>query len=148
MWAGRHRRDRWEVLIAPYRERLGRFLRIHDRPVKISTTGTVEERQRVETRRLLEAIPDDSWSIALDRRGETPDSLELAEKIGSLVDEWQHPICFLIGSDVGFSKELLRECRGVLSLGRLTLPHELARLVLYEQLYRSLAIRAGINYHR
>ncbi len=148
VWAGRHRRDRWEVLVAAYRERLGRFLRVHDRPVKISTTGTVEERQRVETRRLLEAVPDGGWSIALDRRGETPDSVELAEKIGSLLDEWQHPICFLIGSDVGFSKELLRECRGVLSLGRLTLPHELARLVLYEQLYRSLAIRAGINYHR
>lgn len=148
VWAGRRRRDRWEVLVSDYRKRLGRFLRVHDRPVKVSTTGSVAERQRAETRRLLEAIPDGSWSIALDRSGESPDSVELAAKMGSLLDEWQHPICFLIGSDVGHSIELLEQCRGVLSLGRLTLPHELARLVLYEQLYRSLTIRAGINYHR
>lgn len=148
LWAGRHRRDRWEDLMSTYRERVARIVRIHDRPVKVSTSGTVEERKRAETRQLLGAIPEGSWSIALDRRGETPSSLELADAIGSLLDDWPHPVCFVIGSDVGLSEELRASCRQVLSLGRLTLPHELARLVLYEQLYRVLAIRAGINYHR
>ncbi len=54
----------------------------------------------------------------------------------------------MIGSDLGLAEEVLRGVRESISLGPLTLPHELARLVLYEQLYRALSIGAGIKYHR
>lgn len=148
VWAGRHRRDRWEELISGYRDRLSRFLRVTDRPVKMSASGSVEERRRSEGRKLLDCVPADSWTIALDRRGEMLDSRSFSSRLGGLLDEWQHPICFVIGSDVGLSSEFRAECRWALSFGPMTLPHELARLLLYEQLYRALAIRAGINYHR
>jgi 23S rRNA (pseudouridine1915-N3)-methyltransferase len=57
-------------------------------------------------------------------------------------------LVFLIGSDLGLAKSVLDQARERLSFGPLTLPHELARLVLLEQLYRGLAISAGIKYHR
>ena len=55
---------------------------------------------------------------------------------------------FLIGSEVGLDDEVTRQARSRLSLGPMILGHELARLVLYEQLYRSIAINRGIKYHR
>lgn len=55
---------------------------------------------------------------------------------------------FLIGSDLGLDHSVLESARWTLSLGRLTLSHELARVVLYEQLYRALSIEAGMSYHR
>ena len=148
LWAGRHRRDRWEDLASVYRGRLERSLRIHDRPIKSSRQGSDGERRKREGRLLIEALPNDFWTIALDAGGEMLDSVEFSKLVGSLIDEWQHPTAFVLGSDVGLSQAVLEQARTVLSLGPMTLPHELARLVLYEQLYRAIAIRAGINYHR
>jgi 23S rRNA (pseudouridine1915-N3)-methyltransferase len=87
--------------------------------------------------------------VALDRRGEAVSSETLARRLTAWRDEWPHPIAFLLGSDLGLDEEtVLERARWRWSLGPLTLPHELARLVVYEQLYRALCIAAGINYHR
>ena len=123
-------------------------VKIRDHPLKAAVGGSDQERRRRDGRRLLEALPKDSWTVYLDASGEMLDSLEFADRLGSLTDEWPHTVSFVLGSDVGLSKGVLDASRQVLSLGRMTLPHELARLVLYEQIYRGLAIRAGTNYHR
>ncbi len=86
--------------------------------------------------------------MALDRRGRTYSSEELADEISRWRREWPHPIAFVVGSDLGLTPQVVEGARLVLSFGPLTLPHELARLVLYEQVYRALSIAAGINYHR
>lgn len=148
VWAGRRRRDRWEDLVSGYRKRIERSLRVHDRPVKVSSAGSDAERRRDEADRLLRGLPEKTWTIALDRSGKALSSLAFARALGALIDEWQHPIAFLLGSDVGLDSRVLAESRQVLSFGPMTFPHELARLVLYEQLYRAVAIRTGINYHR
>ena len=88
------------------------------------------------------------WIVALDSRGEMLDSGQLAERLARLRNEWPHPIAFVIGSDLGLDRAVLDAARWTLSLGRLTLSHELARVVLYEQLYRTLTIEAGMSYHR
>jgi 23S rRNA (pseudouridine1915-N3)-methyltransferase len=75
-------------------------------------------------------------------------SEQLAERLARLKREWPHPVAFLIGSDLGLDRPVLDQARAVLSLGPLTLSHELARVVLYEQLYRALSIEAGMSYHR
>ena len=62
--------------------------------------------------------------------------------------DWPHPVVFILGSDLGLAPSVSKACRESLSLGPMTLPHELARLVLYEQLYRALSIQARIKYHR
>ena len=116
--------------------------------MRVSPTRSDDERRRLEARRLRAALPADCWTISLDSSGKMLDSLEFADLLGSLVEDWQHSVAFVLGSDVGLAPEILRDSRQVLSLGPMTLAHELARLVLYEQLYRAVAIRAGINYHR
>ena len=66
----------------------------------------------------------------------------------SLRSEWPHPVVFVLGSDLGLGDSFLERARERLSLGKMTLPHNLARLILYEQIYRALSITAGMQYHR
>lgn len=96
----------------------------------------------------MAALPEPSWTIALDRRGKAVSSKQLARRLADLNETWPHAIGFLVGSDLGLSESVLERCRERLSFGPVTLPHELARLVLYEQLYRALSILGGIKYHR
>ncbi|RMH16287.1 MAG: 23S rRNA (pseudouridine(1915)-N(3))-methyltransferase RlmH [Acidobacteria bacterium] len=148
VWAGRHQRSTWDALCDGYRRRIARYAAIHDRPVKARGGGDVKSRRRAEGKALRAALPDPCFTIALDRRGTSLSSAALARRLDRLQTTWPHPIAFLIGSDVGLDPPLVEEARMVLSFGPLTLAHELARLTLYEQLYRSLSITRGINYHR
>jgi 23S rRNA (pseudouridine1915-N3)-methyltransferase len=147
-WAGRHRRDAWERLCADYRKRIGRWLPVRELAVRAKAAGEGRERRAAEGAALLAALPDPCWLVALDRRGETLATEELARRLGRLRTDWPHPVAFAIGSDLGLDPEVLAAARLRLSLSALTLPHELARLVLYEQLYRVLSLDAGIKYHR
>lgn len=148
VWAGRHRRDEWERLCSRYRDRISAFLDISDLPVKTPKGGPDRVRIAAEGKALLAVLPDPCWVIALDRRGKACSSIELSRRLRTLREEWPHPVAFLLGSDLGLSQAVLESARERLSFGPMTLPHELARLVLYEQLYRALSIGAGIKYHR
>ena len=94
------------------------------------------------------ALPRPHRLVTLDRRGGALSSRQLADYLQRSRDEWPHALCFAIGSDLGLAAELRDESHLVLSLSALTLPHQLARLVLWEQLYRGLSLAAGIKYHR
>ena len=105
---------------------------------------------KIEEREVKEArvpLPEDSRLIVLDRRGEAWDSERLAE----LTERWERDardVTFLIGGPDGVPEDVLQRAEQTWSLGPLTLPHELARVVLYEQLYRAHTIRRGEPYHR
>lgn len=148
VWAGRHHRLGWEEICTDYRRRIVRWVPVRDVPVRARAAADDPQRQRIEGQALLAAVPDPKWIVALDSRGETPDSGQLAERLARLRNEWPHPLVFIIGSDLGLDRPVLDAARWTLSLGRLTLSHELARVVLYEQLYRALTIDAGMSYHR
>lgn len=148
VWTGRHQRGSWEALCETYRRRIRRFSSIRDLPLRPRVGRDEQRRLKVEGDALLAAIPDPCWTIVLDRRGSMATSVEFARELKRLREEWPHPVAFVLGSDLGLHPEVLAAARQRLSLGPLTLPHELARLVLYEQLYRAVAMEAGINYHR
>lgn len=148
VWAGRHRRDSWESLCERYRSRIRREIRVRDLPVRVRSAEDGIARLREEGQALLKAIPQKSWIVALDRRGKMHSSQDLAAWLRRRIDEWPEELAFVIGSDLGLDAAVLKRARTRLSLGPLTLPHELARLVLYEQLYRSIGIHTGIKYHR
>jgi 23S rRNA (pseudouridine1915-N3)-methyltransferase len=147
-WAGRHRRDDWDRLCGRYRERISAHLPVRELAVRVLAKGEGRERLEAEGRELVAALPDPCWIVALTRQGRARSSPELAHWLGELLDRWPHPIAFLVGSDLGLGRSALVAARERLSLGPGTLPHELARLVLYEQLYRSLSLKVGIKYHR
>jgi 23S rRNA (pseudouridine1915-N3)-methyltransferase len=146
-WTGRARAGPWETLCADYRERIARFVPVRDLPLR-PAPGEGAERLAAEASGLQRALPIPCRRVALDRRGHALSSPELAEWLQRTRNEWPHAVAFLLGSDLGLADEVRREADLALSLGPLTLPHQLARLVLYEQLYRSLSLAAGMKYHR
>ncbi len=147
LWAGRHQRNDWDALCGRYRDRIAHFTPLTERAVRAGT-GSGRARLATEASVLRGALPQPAWTVALDRTGRQRSSPELATWLAGVRESWPHPLVFLLGSDLGLDRELVSHCRDTLSFGPMTLPHELARLVLYEQLYRALSINAGIKYHR
>jgi 23S rRNA (pseudouridine1915-N3)-methyltransferase len=88
-----------------------------------------------------------AWLVLLDSRGEAWSSEELAKWLAVRRDSGQQTIVFAIGPASGWSDRAPQLAQTTLSLGRMTLPHELARLVMAEQLYRAFTILAGHPYH-
>jgi 23S rRNA (pseudouridine1915-N3)-methyltransferase len=148
LWAGRNAPAEWEALCREYRRRIAAWHPIHERAVRAATASDDPARRRVEGTALAAAAARDGFWVALDRRGRAVDSEALAREVGRWRAEWSRPVVFLLGSDLGLDPDLVARCRWRMSLGPLTLPHALARLVLLEQLYRALSILEGIQYHR
>jgi len=109
---------------------------------RIQHYAKIEEREVKEAR-----IPEDSRLIALARTGEGWSSEQLADLIGRW-DMEGRDVTFVIGDADGLPESIVRRAEKTWSLGPLTLPHELARVVVYEQLYRAFTIRRGEKYHR
>ena len=101
-----------------------------------------------EGRRLLARVPDGADIVALHETGAAWDSHRLASYLDELAVRASPGVAFVIGGAYGLSDEILRRAAHTLSLGRLTLPHELARLVLTEQVYRAGTISRGEPYHK
>ena len=97
---------------------------------------------------LPKRIPPRSKLWALDERGKQLSSDELAQALRTLMNGGEHGVAFVIGGADGLPRELVARADFVWSLGRLTLPHRLARLIVLEQLYRALSIVRGEPYHR
>ena len=109
---------------------------------RIRHYAKIEEREVKEAR-----IPEDSRLVALAREGEAWSSSQLAELVG----RWEmdgRDVALVIGDADGVPPDVLQRAERTWSLGPLTLPHELARVVVYEQLYRAYTIRRGEPYHR
>jgi 23S rRNA (pseudouridine1915-N3)-methyltransferase len=110
---------------------------------RIKHYAKIEEREARDSSR----IPEDSRVIALVEQGEAWSSTELADLVGRWEMEGRD-VTFVIGDHDGLPPDLLQRAERTWSLGPLTLPHELARVVVYEQLYRAHTIRRGEKYHR
>jgi len=106
-----------------------------------------EETEVRDEARLAGAIPDGARLIALSRRGEPWSSRDLAERTA----HWERDardVVLAIGGAETLPETVLARADDVWSLGALTLPHELARVIVFEQLYRAYTIRRGEPYHR
>ena len=105
-------------------------------------------RMASEAQKLLSAIPETAKVIALDERGKSLTSRQLAQLLGRWRDEGERDVAFLIGGADGLDKSLRGSADLVLSFGALTWPHMLVRPLLAEQLYRAQSILSGHPYHR
>lgn len=113
---------------------------------EVTLRGRTEaEVLRVESDRLLAALGSERQVIVLDEAGTTFDSPTFAEQLSTWL-ELGRPT-FVIGGSLGLAAAVKERAQARLSLSRLTLPHQLARIVLAEQLFRALKIAAGETYH-
>jgi 23S rRNA (pseudouridine1915-N3)-methyltransferase len=118
------------------------------RELSESRAASADERKRDEAARLLKDLPPDAFIVALDLGGRLIDSEAFAGVLRDKRDGAVKSCAFLIGGPDGHGAQVLKPPTMTLSLGALTLPHGLARVVLLEQLYRAATILSGHPYHR
>ncbi len=109
--------------------------------------GSGAEIKRREADALLAAVPANAFVVALDLGGAAPGSEEFAEMLGRWLQTGK-PVCFVVGGAEGLDAKVVERAGAKLSLGPLTWPHMLARVMLAEQIFRARAIAAGHPYHR
>ncbi|HEX5005356.1 MAG TPA: 23S rRNA (pseudouridine(1915)-N(3))-methyltransferase RlmH [Gemmatimonadales bacterium] len=131
-----------------YLRRLGRRGKVHEVEVREAARAPTRAVQRSEeAERLRARIPARALVVALAREGSGLTSAGLAERLA----HWEtqaRPLAFLLGGSTGLDEALIAEAAFRWSLGPLTLPHELARVLVAEQLYRAGTILRGEPYHK
>jgi 23S rRNA (pseudouridine1915-N3)-methyltransferase len=131
-----------------YFEALSRFQPVEEITIKDASGSLPEdERRNREGSRILEKTGPGDFLIALDAKGKPMPSEKLAQRLGQWLEDPGRRPCFIIGGAFGLSDEVLKKADLKLGFGPMTLPHELARVVLLEQLYRAHSILRGAPYH-
>lgn len=113
-----------------------------------SSRGSSGERRKEEASLVLKKLPKNSKLIVLDEKGAALNSEKFAARLSRFRDDGIQALAFAIGGPDGHGREAIDAAEMRLSLGPMTLPHGLARIVLMEQLYRAATILAGHPYHR
>ena len=112
------------------------------------TPVTIDKTLEAEGSRLLKRIPETAYVIALCIDAKQPASVELAGMLNELFISGKSDVVFVIGGSLGLHESVLNRAQERLSMSRMTFPHQLARIVLLEQLYRAAKINAGQRYHK
>jgi len=146
---GKLRSEHWRAAQQDYLKRLRRYTHVALVEIKDAIGRSLPDAVAMqrEGTALLAAAKDAHRTIALSATGKQMDSLRLASFLRKRIEVYG-TIAFLIGGPVGLSPEVLAACDEQLSLSSLTFPHELARVVLLEQLYRAATILSGEKYHK
>lgn len=140
--------------VAEYSKRLGRYCKLEIIQVADEKTpdgaseGEEQQIKKKEGERILAQIRDGAYVIALAIDGEMLSSEQLAAKIQRLGVGGQSQIVLVIGGSLGLSDEVLRRADYRLSFSKMTFPHQLMRVILLEQIYRSYRIISGQPYHK
>lgn len=120
---------------------------VNEKTYQIKKKLPPKQLKEAEAEMLLNNIPNTAIVIALDEHGSLPTSKALADKLAQYQQETQE-LYFVLGGAYGHGQTLLQRANYTLSLSKLTFPHQLAKLVLIEQLYRSHTIMTGHPYHK
>ena len=151
---GKIKEKYWTQALDEYARRLGRYVKLEfteadDEPTPDRASEKEEEqiRQR-EGERLLARMPRDAYVIALAIEGKEQDSPAMARRIADLGLAGKSHLCFVIGGSLGLSHEVMARADEAWSFSRLTFPHQMMRVILLEQIYRSFRIIRGEPYHK
>lgn len=140
--------------IAEYSKRLSRYCKLEiievtDEKTPDHASESVEDAIRSkEAERIQKYIKEDAYIITLEIGGKQLTSEELAEKIDKLGIQGVSHIIFIIGGSIGLGREVLSKSDYALSFSKMTFPHQLMRVILLEQIYRSYRIINGEPYHK
>lgn len=140
--------------IAEYAKRMSKFAKFQivevpdEKAPESLSNAEMENVKAKEGQRILEKIKDCDYVYALAILGKERSSEEFAAEIDKLTTYGHSDIDFVIGGSLGLSPEVLKRADTQISFGRFTLPHQLMRLVLSEQVYRAFMINVGSPYHK
>ena len=140
--------------ISEYSKRLSRYCKLNiievpDEKTPDKASEALEEQIKAkEGERILSKLSDDAYTIVLAIDGKNLDSVELAEKIEKLGINGVSHIQFIIGGSLGLHSSVMQKADFKLSFSRMTFPHQLMRVILLEQIYRSYRIISKEPYHK
>ncbi len=144
----------YRAAIAEYAKRLGRYCKFEvvevpdeKAPEKLSEAEMAAVMEK-EGERILQKIKDRDYVFALAIKGKERSSEEFAKEINQLATYGKSDLTFVIGGSLGLSPAVIKRADQQISFGRFTLPHQLMRVVLSEQVYRAFTIINGLPYHK
>lgn len=145
---GRIRTGYWKEAAGEYAKRIARFRRLAVAEVRDADPSLEPARRSaVEGERILREIGPQDLLLAMDERGEEFSSEGFARFLDKLDRDAQGTPCFVVGGPYGLADGVRERARRLIRLGAMTLPHELARVVLLEQIYRAECLLHRIPYH-
>ena len=137
-----------------YTKRLSKYCRLEiiqvaDEKTPENASETVENQIRQkEGERILKYLKEDAYVITLEIGGKMLDSVEFSKKIENLGIQGKSHLIFVIGGSIGLAREVMARSDFALSFSKMTFPHQLMRVILLEQVYRSYRIINGEPYHK
>ncbi|HXI14361.1 MAG TPA: 23S rRNA (pseudouridine(1915)-N(3))-methyltransferase RlmH [Thermoanaerobaculia bacterium] len=151
LWVGSNADAEFGEAVERYRKRIAHFF-----PIEVIEVVPEKKRQnksdqaiiRAESERLLAAVPHRGTVVVVDQRGEAYDSLRFSKWIEKLSIHEPNELSFVLGGDLGLDDEVRTRADKLLSLSAMTLPHQIARVVLLEQIYRACTLIRNISYHK
>jgi Uncharacterized conserved protein len=151
IWIGSNADTEFRQAIERYVERIKHFF-----PIETVEVAAEKDRHgkndaaimRADSAKLLAAIPPRALSVVLDERGEMMSSLKFATWIEQQSVYSSQEFVFVLGGDAGLDEQVRNRADKVLALSAMTLPHQIARLVLLEQIYRACTLMRNIRYHK
>ena len=144
----------YTAAIDEYSKRLSRYCKLNiiqvadEKTIENSTEKEMDIIKAKEGERILKNIPDDAFVITLEINGKMLDSEELADKINKLGIMGESHIVFVIGGSLGLHQDVSKRANFILSFSKMTFPHQLMRVILLEQIYRSYRIINNEPYHK
>jgi 23S rRNA (pseudouridine1915-N3)-methyltransferase len=147
LWVGKTDDREYARGIERYRERIEKWARVEERVVRPESERSDAAAHR-EGARVLAQVDERDRLIALDEGGRARSTSSFAEWLAAHRDRDPRRLVFVVGGASGLAPEVLARAEETLSLSPMTFPHQVARLLLLEQVYRALSVSAGLRYHR
>ena len=144
---GRIKSGFWKQAADHYRDRIGKYYQLRETAIR-DAPGNISQEERAgrEAEELRKKCGPRDLLICLDQGGRALSSEQFAKRLRQWVEGPETP-CFILGGAFGIGSELLRTADFRLSLSPMTLPHEMCRVLLMEQIYRAATINWGHPYH-
>ncbi|MBQ6496463.1 MAG: 23S rRNA (pseudouridine(1915)-N(3))-methyltransferase RlmH [Firmicutes bacterium] len=151
---GKLKEKYWQDAVKEYSKRLGAYCRLNivelkESPLPANPSAADEEAvKRAEGEEILSKIAKSDYVITLEIKGKALSSEQLAAKINDLGIEGKSSIVFVIGGSLGLSADVSKRADFKLSFSAMTFPHQMMRVILLEQIYRSFKINRNETYHK
>lgn len=133
--------------VAEFEKRINKYNSFETKIIKATAASNSAEQLRTEAKLLEQYFTSDSIVILMDGNGKQFSSKKYSDFIQSKLNSGKKNLVFVIGGAFGFSDEIKKKANDLISLSTLTFPHQLAKLIFCEQLYRAFTILKGEKYH-
>ena len=150
---GKLKEKYWKDAFSEYAKRLTKYtkvelIEIDEEKISVENESMMKISKDKEGERNLKKVANNDYVILFDVQGKAMDSVELANKIQTLIDQGNANLCFILGGSYGFSNDVYARSQAKISMSKMTFPHQFARIMAIEQVYRAYKINNNEKYHK